>query len=65
MRRPLPDFSASLPSGFRMRSPKSPPAQAGTRSRMPSEPTPQLRSQMRITWPGVSGDGRSAPLITM
>src|SRR2546430_10802437 len=47
MRRPLPDFSASLPSGLRMRMPKSAPAQAGTLRRMPSEPTPQLRSQMR------------------
>ena len=45
MRRPLPDFSASLPSGLKIRSPKS-ARDDGTSSRMPSEPTPQLRSQI-------------------
>ena len=65
MRRPLPDFSASLPSGFRMRSPKSAPSHAGTRSRIPSEPAPQLRSQIRSIWRVPSGPGRSASLITM
>ena len=42
IRRPLPDFSASLPSGLKMRSPTSAAPEA-VRSRIPSEPTPQLR----------------------
>ena len=46
IRSPLPDFSASLPSGLKMRRPKSALA-LGTRSRIPSEPTPRLRSQIR------------------
>src|SRR5437016_1347278 len=64
MRRPLPDFSASLPSGLKMRSPKSARVD-GTFSKMPSEPTPQLRSQTRSMARVSSGRGRSASSMTM
>ena len=49
MRRPLPLFSASEPSGFRMRSAKAPAgaSAAPSSTRMPSEPTPKCRSQIR------------------
>jgi hypothetical protein len=53
MRRPLPLFSASLPSGLKMRTPKSADDE-GTRARMPSDPTPLCRSQMSRTASGVS-----------
>ena len=53
MRSPLPLFSASLPSGLKMRSPKS-AASLGTRARMPSDPTPVCRSQISRTASGVS-----------
>jgi hypothetical protein len=65
MRRPLPDFSASLPSGLKMRRPKSAPVVGGTSSRMPSEPMPQLRSQISAICAGVSGAVRSLPSMTM
>ena len=45
--------------------PKSAPAHAGTLRRMPSEPTPQLRSQMRTICGTVRGAGTSLPSITM
>ena len=62
--RPLPDFSASLPSGLKIRSPKSARV-VGTRSRIPSEPTPRLRSQILTIARAERGPGRSSSLITM
>jgi hypothetical protein len=47
-RTPLPLFSASLPSGLRMRTPKSGALPVNT-TRIPSDPTPRLRSQMSRT----------------
>jgi hypothetical protein len=64
IRRPLPDFSASLPSGLKMRKPKS-ARDDGTRRRMPSEPTPQLRSQMRTMARSLSGPRSADSSITM
>ena len=64
MRSPLPDFSASLPSGLKMRNPKS-ARELGTDNRIPSEPTPQFRSQMRSMAFGESGAFRSASSMTM
>ena len=63
MRRPLPDFSASLPSGLKIRTPKS-ARPVGTISRMPSPPTPQFRSQIRWMAFGESGVFRSACAMT-
>jgi len=64
MRSPFPDFSASLPSGLKIRRPKS-ARRLDTRRRMPSEPTPQFRSQMRPIASAESGRGRSASSMTM
>jgi len=58
MRRPLPLFSASLPSGLKMRTPKS-ARRDGTRARIPSDPTPVWRSQMARTAATVSLKERS------
>ena len=46
IRSPLPDFSASLPSGLKMRRPKS-ARRAGTSTSTPSAPTPVWRSHSR------------------
>ncbi len=54
MRNPLPLFSASLPSGLKMRRPNSARCE-GASARMPSEPTPRWRSQMSRTAAGVRG----------
>jgi len=64
IRSPLPDFSASLPSGLKIRSPKSARA-VGTSRRMPSEPTPQFRSQIRAIAFVESGARRSFSSMTM
>jgi hypothetical protein len=63
IRNPLPDFSASLPSGLKMRRPKSARA-LGTSSRMPSLPTPQLRSQILRMASTDSGRESSCSTIT-
>jgi hypothetical protein len=59
MRMPLPLFSASLPSGLKMRSPKS-AAALPTPARIPSDPTPVLRSQNRRTAGGVRSNGSAS-----
>ena len=63
MRRPLPDFSASLPSGLKMRRPKSARA-VGTSRRIPSEPTPRFLSQIFWIARTESGARRSASFRT-
>ena len=63
IRRPLPDFSASLPSGLKMRSPTSATPEA-VRRRIPSEPTPQLRWQIQRTAAGPSGKSMSRSSMT-
>ena len=63
IRRPFPDFSASLPSGLKMRSPTSATPDV-VRSRIPSEPTPQLRWQIHRTAGGPSGKSRSRSSMT-
>ena len=45
MRRPLPDFSASDPSGLKILSPNGARGEGSGPQRMPSEPTPKLRWQ--------------------
>src|SRR2546425_1107553 len=58
MRSPFPDFSASLPSGLKIRRPKSARV-AGTNNKIPSEPTPRLRSQIVAMARELRGPGRS------
>ena len=59
MRRPLPLFSASDPSGLKMRTPRSPSSSIN-----PSEPTPTCRSHNRRTRSGVTTNGSSAGSAT-
>ena len=68
MRRPLPDFSASEPSGLKMRRPNWLCCDGSGPQRMPSEPTPKLRwHTTRICSTVGAGDhaGKSAGLRTM
>ena len=57
MRRPLPLFSASLPSGFQIASAKSAPGGGATGTSTPSAPTPKWRSQSQRTRAGVTASG--------
>jgi hypothetical protein len=60
-RAPLPESSASEPSGLKMRNRATKPgASAGPSSSTPSPPGPAWRSHSRRTAAGVSGNGRSA-----
>jgi len=64
IRRPLPDFSASLPSGLKIRTPASARG-LGTCTRTPSPPMPRWRSQSRRAPSGSSTPpGRSAARTT-
>ena len=57
-RAPLPDSSASEPSGLKIRSRATNPGSVGSlSSRMPSEPMPVCASQMRAMRGGVSSNG--------
>jgi hypothetical protein len=59
-RAPLPDSSASEPSGLKIRSRATKPgAPAGDSSRTPSAPGPEWRSHSRCTTAAVSGNDRS------
>ena len=58
MRMPLPQFSAWLPSGFQTVIRGTPPS--SVTSRIPSAPTPKLRSQMRRARAAVRASGQPA-----
>jgi hypothetical protein len=65
-RAPLPESSASDPSGLKIRSRATNPGSSGAlSSRTPSEPTPRCGSQMRRTTPGVSANGSFAASTMM
>ena len=65
-RAPLPDSSASEPSGLKMRNDATNPRSAVSDSnRMPSEPIPVCGAQIRCTRHGVSGNGSSLSSTTM
>ena len=65
-RAPLPDSSASEPSGLKIRSDATKPrSSVSESSRMPSEPTPECGAQIRWMRAGVSGNGRSRSSTTM
>ena len=66
MRRPLPLFSASEPSGLKIRSAaRAPPGGEGlTSSKIPSAPIPKCRSQIRRTRSGSGGIPSASPAST-
>ncbi len=60
-RAPLPDSSASLPSGLKMRRlATNPRSVGGDSSSTPSAPTPKCGSHSRLTRPGLSGTGSAS-----
>ena len=65
-RAPLPDTSASDPSGLKIRSRATEPScSGGESSRIPSAPTPVCGAQIARMRPGVSANGsESASTIT-
>ena len=65
-RAPLPDSSASDPSGLKIRSRATNPGSSGAESSStPSPPTPRWRSHSRRTRSGVSANGRPAASTMM
>ena len=62
IRMPLPQFSAMLPSGFHTRISGTGPSMRT--SRIPSAPTPKLRSQTSRARAAVMGNGHAADSVT-